>query len=450
MERYDSYKDSGVEWIGEIPSHWNFGDMRYQLSNNDGGVWGKDIEGDNEGTFVIRSTEITIDGKWDLSDPMRRLLSNSEIEKTLLFEGDIVLTKSSGSPDHIGKSVIVNSKVENLKCCYSNFVQRIRFKKSNPKLYHYILNNYIVREQYRYLTQSSTGLGNLNGTTLNEVKLPFIPLSEQQQIVSFLDNKTTLIDSLIEKTQQKIELLKEKRTSLINEVVTKGLNPNVEMKESGVEWIGEIPSHWEIKRVKHLIEDDGGIKIGPFGSSLKLDTLTDDGIKVYGQGNVIKDDFTLGHRHIPIERFESDFSQYEILEGDILITMMGTTGKSKVFKREFKRGILDSHLLRLRFKRNSFLSDLFVTTLQESDYVFHQLKLNSKGSIMEGLNSSIVKELILLTPPISEQQKIVEYLDEQTGLIDKTISIEEKRIELLKEYRQSLISEVVTGKRKVV
>ena len=209
MKIYNSYKETGVEWIGEIPSHWDFGEMRYQLSNNDGGVWGKDVENENDGTVIIRSTEITIDGNWDLSNPMKRLLTNPEIEKTILFEGDIVLTKSSGSQDHIGKSVIVNSEVENLKCCYSNFVQRLRFKNYNPKLYHYILNNYIVREQYRYLTQSTTGLGNLNSTTLNEIKIPYIPLPEQQQIVSFLDTKTSLIDSFIEKTQQKIELLKD-------------------------------------------------------------------------------------------------------------------------------------------------------------------------------------------------------------------------------------------------
>ena len=150
--------------------------------------------------------------------------------------------------------------------------------------------------------------------------------------------------------------------------------------------------------------------------------------------------------NIPIERFESDFTQYEIFEGDILITMMGTTGKSKVFKKEFKRGILDSHLLRLRFKKQSFISELFVTILQESDYVFHQLKLNSKGSIMEGLNSSIVKEITLLTPSISEQQQIVEYLDRETQKIESLIEKETQRTDLLKEYRQSLISEVVTGK----
>ena len=213
-------KYSGVEWIGEIPKEWGCGDMKYQLSNNDGGVWGKDVENEYEGTIVIRSTEITIDGNWDLSNPMKRLLSNSEIMKSLLYENDIVLTKSSGSPEHIGKSVIVTKEVEELKCCYSNFVQRLRFRTYNSKLYHYILNSYVVREQYRYLTQSTTGLGNLSGSTLNEVKLPFIPISEQQQIVEYLDEQTQLIDKTISIEEKRIELLKEYRQSLISEVVT--------------------------------------------------------------------------------------------------------------------------------------------------------------------------------------------------------------------------------------
>ena len=112
MKLYPAYKDSGMEWIGEIPDTWEFGEMKYQLSNNDGGVWGKDIESDDEGTIVIRSTEITIDGKWDLSNPMKRKLDEGEIEKCKLYEGDIVITKSSGSPDHIGKSVIVSEEIE--------------------------------------------------------------------------------------------------------------------------------------------------------------------------------------------------------------------------------------------------------------------------------------------------------------------------------------------------
>ena len=429
MKRYDSYKDSGVEWIGEIPSVWKFGKMKYQLSNNDGGVWGSDVENENDGTVVIRSTEITIDGQWNLSNPMKRLLTDSEIEKTLLYSGDIVLTKSSGSPNHIGKSVIVNSEVENLKCCYSNFVQRLRFRNYNSKLYHYILNNHVVREQYRYLTQTTTGLGNLNGTTLNEVFLPFIPLSEQQQIVSFLDTKTSLIDSLIEKIQRKIELLKEKRTSLINEVVTKGLNPNVEMKDSGVEWIGEIPSHWEITKMKygvnHLSEkgkpEKSDIKISP--ENVESDT----GVC-----------FNLYSEH------ESEGMRFQ--SGDILLNKLRLYLK-KILYTEYDGFSLGEMIV---LRTNNKLNNKYFYQLLFSQGLIDLLDSQSTGIKLPRVSPDVILNTEIVYPPLNEQQQIVDYLDEQTGLIDKTVSIEEKRIELLKEYRQSLISEVVTGKRKVV
>ena len=441
MKRYDTYKDSGVEWIGEIPSVWKFGKMKYQLSNNDGGVWGSDVENENDGTVVIRSTEITIDGQWDLSNPMKRILTDSEIEKTLLYSGDIVLTKSSGSPNHIGKSVIVNSEVENLKCCYSNFVQRLRFRNYNSKLYHYILNNHVVREQYRYLTQTTTGLGNLNGTTLNEVFLPFIPLSEQQQIVTFLDTKTTLIDSLIEKTQQKIELLKEKRTSLINEVVTKGLNPNVEMKDSGVEWIGEIPKGWRIGKLYQYSE----MSNGSTPSRDKPEYWENGTIPWMSSGEINKKKIRDIDGRITQEGFEN--SSTKILP--IGTVMMGLNGQGKT---KGTVGILEiettcnQSLCGMIFKDDMY--PMFSYYFLDSQY-YHIRGLVGEGQ-REGISVSFLGRYPLVVPPISEQQQIVEYLDEQTQLIDNTTSIEEKRIKLLKEYRQSLISEVVTGKRKVV
>ena len=414
--------------------------MKYQLSNNDGGVWGNDVEDENEGTTVIRSTEITVDGRWDFSNPMKRLLTKSEIEKTLLYNGDIVLTKSSGSPDHIGKSVIVTSEVENLKCCYSNFVQRLRFRNYNPKLYHYILNNYVVREQYRFLTQSTTGLGNLNGTTLNEVQLPFIPLSEQQQIVSFLDTKTSLIDSLIEKTQRKIELLKEKRTSLINEVVTKGLNPNVEMKDSGVEWIGEIPKGWRIGKLYQYSE----MSNGSTPSRVKPEYWENGTIPWMSSGEINKKKIRDIDGRITQEGFEN--SSTKILP--IGTVMMGLNGQGKT---KGTVGILEiettcnQSLCGMIFKDDMY--PMFSYYFLDSQY-YHIRGLVGEGQ-REGISVSFLGRYPLVVPPISEQKQIVEYLDEQTQLIDNTIFIEEKRIELLKEYRQSLISEVVTGKLKV-
>jgi type I restriction enzyme S subunit len=444
MRRYHSYKDSGVEWIGEIPSHWGCGFMKYQLSNNDGGVWGTDIEIEDEGTIVIRSTEITIDGNWDFSNPMKRKLSKEEINKTLLKKGDIVLTKSSGSPDHIGKSVIVTEEVENLFCCYSNFVQRLRFREYSPKLYHYILNSYIVREQYRFLTQSTTGLGNLNGTTLNEVNLPFIPLSEQQQIVSYLDNKTSMIHSLIEKTQRKIELLKEKRTSLINEVDTKGLNPNVEMKDSGVEWIGEIPSHWIESFFRYFIKLRHGYQFRDYD-------FTDEGIKIIKITQLHKDGYLdiTNCSTIDSSRLD-DFPDIRIKENDILMCLTGgTIGKIIKVGRVNEPLLQNYRVGHFSSKNEEMICNNFIFFLMCSDVIVGQINYDVRETGQPNIGLEDMNKMRICLPPISEQEEIVSYLDEHTQLIDKTISVEQRRIDLLKDYRQSIISEVVTGKRKV-
>jgi len=439
MKPYPLYKDSGVEWIGEIPREWSITKMKYEtLVPVQYGINGSEYYVD-KGVRFIRTTDITDDG--NLIDEGVYLNPNcvEDIYKTQL--NDFLISRSGT----LGRTYL-HSLEDDMTMTYGGYLVRFNFgdkTKSKFIFYYTKTKNF---EDWLFLNTIQSTIGNVNGQKYSNLSFPISPLPEQQQIVSFLDNKTQKIDELIKKTEKKIELLKEQRISLINHCVTKGLNPNVEMKDSGVEWIGEIPKHWEVKRVKYLLNDFDGIKIGPFGSSLKLDTLTDNGIKVYGQGNIIKDDFKLGHRYLPLDRFEEDFTQYEILDGDVLVTMMGTTGKSKIFNSSYERGILDSHLLRLRFSESKFSSHLFSILLEQSDYVFQQLKLSSKGSIMEGLNSSIIREIKVLTPTIAEQDRLLEYIDEQTQKIDTTIEKETQRIELLKEYRQSLISEVVTGK----
>jgi type I restriction enzyme, S subunit len=441
MNRYDSFKDSGVEWIGEIPSHWKFGPMKYVLSNNDGGVWGKDVEVEGEGVYVIRSTEITIDGNWNFSNPMKRILDNKEIEKSRLISGDIVITKSSGSPNHIGKSVIVSEEIENLICCYSNFVQRIRFKNYSPKLYHYILNSFIVREQYRFLTQTTTGLGNLSGTTLNEVYLPFIPLSEQQQIVSFLDDKTQKIDTLIQQKEKKIELLKEKRISLINHVVTKGFDSNVEMKDSGVEWIGEIPSHWDFVKVGHYSNVVRGGSPRPSGDPRFFNgdfihwiTVKDITSK---KGKYVTDTLS--------KLTKEGMKQSRVLKPETLVlTNSGVTlGVPGILKIQ---GCIN----------DGSVGFLDLSEKLERDYLYYfwttqtELLLEQQsGYGQPNLNIDIVSNVKFPLPSKNKQQQIVEYLDKQTEEIDTLIQLEQKKIDTLKEYRQSLISEVVTGKIKI-
>ena len=448
MKKYSLYKPSGIEWLEGIPEHWEISKLKY-LGELYGGLTGKsgiDFNNDENPknkpyipyTNILNNTYIS-------KDHFHYVSIDEGENQNLVLKNDLFFLMSSETYKDLGKSCILIEDVDELYL--NSFCKGYRIKNEN--IFPLFLNYQIIGHLHRELI-STEGKGftriNLRQDKINDLVVFFPSLSEQHQIVIFLDEKTEIIDKLISTKQRKIDLLKEQRTSLINQVITKGLNPNVKMKDSGVEWIREIPEHWEVKRLKYLINITDGIKIGPFGSSIKLDTLSDFGIKIYGQGNVIRDDFSLGERYLSVERFNEEFTQYEIIDGDVLITMMGTTGKCKVFTNDNERGILDSHLLRLRFNPKLFNSILFSIILEKGDYVNNQIKLLSKGSIMDGLNSTIVKELTILTPPIPEQVKILEYININTKEIDDLVSMEQKKIDLLKEYRQSLISEVITGK----
>lgn len=216
-----------------------------------------------------------------------------------------------------------------------------------------------------------------------------------------------------------------------------------EYKDSEVEWLEYLPFNWQIMKVKFLLKDGPeGIKIGPFGSALKLEDMVKKGIRVYGQENVIKRDFTLGKRFISQEKY-SDMKVYTAEQGDILVTMMGTSGKCQVVPESADLGIIDSHLLKLR-TNNKILPELFRLLVDEAKEIKDQIGKQGKGSIMHGLNSTIVKELEFPLPSIKEQVQILNFLKDETAKIDTLITKQEKLIELLKEKRQAVISHAVT------
>ena len=213
---------------------------------------------------------------------------------------------------------------------------------------------------------------------------------------------------------------------------------------TNAEGIQKIPQEWQIKQVRYLLKDGAeGIKIGPFGSALKLEDMVEEGFSVYGQENVIKKDFTLGKRKISETKFQ-EMSVYRIFPKDILITMMGTSGKCEIVPKDVKDGIIDSHLLRVRVKENHIIPEFFKLLIDESPEIAYQIQVFGKGSIMHGLNSGIVKSLNLPLPSIAEQKHILSFLDHETAKIDSLIAKQEKLIELLKEKRQAVISHAVT------
>ena len=217
-----------------------------------------------------------------------------------------------------------------------------------------------------------------------------------------------------------------------------------EYKDSGVEWLDGIPKHWSLKKVRYVLKDGPeGIKIGPFGSALKLDGMVEHGYNVYGQENVIKKDFSLGKRKISAEKFQ-EMTVYQIVPNDILITMMGTSGKCEIVPVDIPAGIIDSHLLRTRVKSNEINPRFFKILIDETHEIEHQIKILGKGSIMHGLNSGIVKDLVLPLPNRKEQDCILAFLDHETAKIDTLIEEQQSLIRLLKEKRQAVISHAVT------
>ena len=427
MERYDSYKDSGVEWIGEIPNDWTHTKMKY-VGDFINGYPFKPTDWGDSGRLIIRIQNLT-EGRGVEN------FFNGEIDpKYIIKEGDFLFSWSTtlGLFEWKREEGVLNQHIFKVEL---NDVLNRRF--------YFWVTQGVIKE----LSNESHGstMTHLTKDVFGNIRLPLPPLSEQQQIVYFLDTKTSLIDSLIEKTQRKIELLKEKRTSLINEVVTKGLNPNVEMKDSGVEWIGKIPRGWEIKKLKHISDvrpSNVDKHIYEDEIQVHLCNYTD----VY-YNEVINSNTNLKKGSCN----ENEYEKFKLEKGDVIITKDSETPDDigiPVYVEETLENVVCGYHLTM-IKPISVIGK-FIFRFIECDRTRRYFELNSNGVTRFGLGKSSIENLVLPIPSETEQQQIVEYLDEQTQLIDKTISIEEKRIELLKEYRQSLISEVVTGKRKVV
>ena len=216
---YCAYKDSGVPWLGKVPEHWETCRLKSRLVKNDSGIWHE--HHDPFGTIVLRSTEQTVSGGWKIVNPARLQLSDVERKIYLLQVGDLVVTKSSGSPNHIGKTSLVTEDVAALGCAFSNFMQRLRLgENTDPKLVWYYLNSPMGREQLVFQSTTTTGLGNLNGKILGSCIIALPPLPEQTAIVECLDAQTAKLDAAIAAARRKIELLREYRERLIADVVT--------------------------------------------------------------------------------------------------------------------------------------------------------------------------------------------------------------------------------------
>ncbi len=256
----------------------------------------------------------------------------------------------------------------------------------------------------------------------------------------FLDHETTKLDALITEQRTLIDLLKEKRQAVISHAVTKGLDPRVPMKDSGVEWLGEVPEHWRVVPLKHLVVESVA---GPYGASLTKSMYTTSGYRVYGQQQVIPDDFTVGDYYISEEKYE-EMRRYTVFEGDVLVSVMGTIGKVAVVPPNAEPGIINPRLV--RYRCGSQIRPRFLQRILMCETHQEHLNFEAKGSTMDGLNMTTLATVPIPVPPVEEQDQILAGLFERVGWLDSLVKEAESAIALLQERRSALISAAVTGK----
>lgn len=435
---YPEYKDSGAPWLGQVPAHWDVRRLKTSLVRNDGGVWGEDF--DLDGTIVLRSTEQAVDGKWIIDDPARRLLSPKERAAALLVDGDLVITKSSGSALHIGKTSLVDAQVASLGCCYSNFMQRLRCDgHTDPQFVHYLLNSPVGREQFGYGSNTTTGLANLNGTIIGNLRVAWPSPPEQRAIAAFLDRKTRQIDELIEKKRRLIELLQEKRTALISHAVTKGLNPDAPMKPSGIDWLGNVPEHWAVAPMysRYSVE---------LGKMLDAKRITGDYLLPYLRNVDVRWDRVNVEDLPEMDIAESEYERFTLRAGDMLVCEGGEVGRTAFWRDELPRCAYQKALHRLRpldRKRDSPRFLFFVMNAGSNSGVF---VAGGNPNTIPHLTGEKLRVYRFAFPPRDEQDAIVSHLDEATEQLDRLVERAEDVSAGLNEYRQAVISAAVTGK----
>lgn len=432
MKRYNDYKDSGIEWLGNIPKHWE----TFRFIDNvklRHGYQFRDYDFTDEGIRVVKISQLDPKGNLNLTKSSfiasNRLKSFKSIR---IYQDDILMALTGGT---IGKIIRVGKISEPLLQNYrvGNFFPDK--KKLNKTFLYFLLASQFTEEQINYLLNRN-GQPNIGKESFKNMFFTLPPLKEQTQLANYLDAKTTSIDKKIKLLKQKIKHYKAYSKSLINETVTKGLDKTVKLKDSGIDWIGEIPDHWEVKRNKDLFTERGEKAYTKIYDLLSVS-------EYYGvarREEKIKEDQVL-------VRAES-LDDYKVCKIDDLVINIMLAWKKGLGVSKYDGLVSPAYGV---FKRKLELFPVYYHYLFRTDLYTAEFKRNSRGIIESRLRLYPDKffSISSIFPPLKEQQQIADFLDAKTTTIDNIVNNLEIQITTLKELRKTLINEVVTGKVKV-
>lgn len=430
MKKYDEYKDSGVAWIGEVPKHWEVIKLKYKYHFQTGATpnTGKkeNFEGDLRWANIsdLNGSVVYDTTKHINKEAASKCSMNISPKGSLMYSFKL----SVGTVAFCGEDMYTNEAI-------ASFIPQ----KNDLKYLFYCAPIFIIHNANRNIYNAPL----LNQELIKNALICLPSLNEQTVIAAYLDTHCAKIDNLISIQQKRIALLQELKQSVITHAVTKGLNPNVEMKPSGVEWIGDVPKHWKVMPIKYIADTNSGAT--PKNIKGRQNERSD--IKWVRTTDLsdICDYVYDSSEYLSREEMKSASCPW-LPKNTVVVAMYGGSGTIG------KSGILDCDST-----INQALCSLETKKLEDYRYLYYNIKslrpywMKFAASSRKDPNISqeIIRNMDVPVPGIDEQTKIVHYLDHKCATIDTSISNAQHQIELLQEYKQSLITEVVTGKRKV-
>lgn len=432
MATYESYKDSGVKWLGQIPSHWEVKKLRAFFSE----VCESNSALKVHNQLQFKYGTIVPKPNTGVDDAVLKTVS----KYTVVNRGDIIINGLNLNYDFISFRV---GKVNEQGVITSAYIAMRPNKGLSSKFYEYLLKAMDAKKVFHGF---GTGIrATLSFKELKHKFLPLVPLNEQEAIVAYLDKVTGDIDRAIEAQQKMIDALNERKQIIITRAVTRGLNPDAPLRDSGIDWLGQIPEHWEIKKLKTLSDIKGRIGFRGYTNSDLVEqgegaiTLSPSNI-VNGKMSYNKCSYLSWHKY-----FESP--EIMVANGHILFVKTGSYGKTAFVTDLPMEATINPQFSLIKPKK---VNPYFLNYAISSQYFKLQVERGVIGSTIPTISQSAIGNMLVLTPPLSEQISIIEYLNAHFEDLDAIISNCERMIFLLQERKQIIINEVVTGKTKVI
>lgn len=434
---YAEYKDSGVEWLGNVPSHWTICRVKNVATINPSKSEARRLLPDSEVSFIPMEA---IGDKGELDASRVKVLSDVLTGYTYVADGDLMIAKITPCFEN-GKSAIAKNLVNGIGFATTEVIPIRPEKSTDASFLFYALNCNPFKSVAESSMYGAGGQKRVADSFVAEYHLSFPTESERVKIANFLDHETTKIDLLIEKQQNLIALLKEKRQAVISHAVTKGLNPNIPMKDSGVEWLGEVPEHWVVTKAKFLFD------FITSGSRGWAEYYSDEGELFFRIANLTRDTITPKLESIqnvsPPNGSEGERSRIKL--NDILISITADLGSVCVANAEVENGYVSQHVALCR-PNSKVNSPEWLGFYVLSDIAKEQLIGSGYGGTKVQLSLEDIRELVVLLPTETEQPEIAKYITDKMARFSRLVEVANAQIEYLQERRTALISAAVTGK----